>query len=711
MVHNLLFAMAAAASVSAIGGDALDGTDWICPAGFSSATNATIELRCEFAAEADGEAELSVSADAVYAVRLNGNMAVATARLPDVPPHRYFDVWKLEGVRAGTNALELSLYSPGVDTSHFRAGDPGLRFSLSVPGCRVTSSGPMQWRPSTADRAEGVPLLSRQLGFTFEHDAAAKPAKWREVTAAERRAHMAGETRERRPVRPTETLPFVAARLIGEGRLDGSPVPPDAAEGMDATKMRTAKLGVPVTAENFGDGFWYLFDVGREEVGLLEMELETDAGVVVDVGHAEHSEDGRIRASIGHRHFAGRYRAREGRQTFRRWQYRMAGRYLQLHVRGVKTRFVLHRVGMCPTIRTDVEERQAPVHLTAREVEIWKTAVRTLRLSMHEHYEDCPWREQSLYANDARNQMLAGRHAFAHDGKYAAHCLDLLARGLGENDGWIELCMPARIRITIPSFTFAWALMAADHLRIYGDREAAVRNLPMMKAIIRRRLAERREGLLPCPAGPRYWQFYDWVPGLDGDKYLKNGELRFDAPLNLFFLQSLEACAVMADALGEKASASEWRAAASDLREAVREKFWNTEERRFYTYAAGHAGPNAHELTQALALLTDAVPPEAWRAVATKLGAPSDWVETTLSQSLHKYEALVRAGPEFGRMAVRHMDETWGRMLDAGATSFWETKEGWRAFGDAGSLCHGWSAVPEYFYGAHPELFGAHSVR
>ena len=37
-------------------------------------------------------------------------------------------------------------------------------------------------------------------------------------------------------------------------------------------------------------------------------------------------------------------------------------------------------------------------------------------------------------------------------------------------------------------------------------------------------------------------------------------------------------------------------------------------------------------------------------------------------------------------------------MLRQGATTFWETIDGADAFGKAGSLCHGWSAVPAYLY-------------
>ena len=42
--------------------------------------------------------------------------------------------------------------------------------------------------------------------------------------------------------------------------------------------------------------------------------------------------------------------------------------------------------------------------------------------------------------------------------------------------------------------------------------------------------------------------------------------------------------------------------------------------------------------------------------------------------------------------------KNYGFMLDAGATSAWETIKGSADFGGAGSLCHGWSAIPVYYY-------------
>lgn len=37
-------------------------------------------------------------------------------------------------------------------------------------------------------------------------------------------------------------------------------------------------------------------------------------------------------------------------------------------------------------------------------------------------------------------------------------------------------------------------------------------------------------------------------------------------------------------------------------------------------------------------------------------------------------------------------------MLDAGCDTVWETAKGAEDFDGAGSLCHGWNAIPVYIY-------------
>ena len=36
-------------------------------------------------------------------------------------------------------------------------------------------------------------------------------------------------------------------------------------------------------------------------------------------------------------------------------------------------------------------------------------------------------------------------------------------------------------------------------------------------------------------------------------------------------------------------------------------------------------------------------------------------------------------------------------MIARGATTFWETEKGAEDFNNAGSLCHGWSAMPVFY--------------
>ena len=71
----------------------------------------------------------------------------------------------------------------------------------------------------------------------------------------------------------------------------------------------------------------------------------------------------------------------------------------------------------------------------------------------------------------------------------------------------------------------------------------------------------------------------------------------------------------------------------------------------------------------------------------------------SLSMHMFRYEALLKAGMERYREAIlNELDEIYFRMIKQGATSFWETEKGQADFGKAASLCHGWSAMPVYYY-------------
>ena len=68
--------------------------------------------------------------------------------------------------------------------------------------------------------------------------------------------------------------------------------------------------------------------------------------------------------------------------------------------------------------------------------------------------------------------------------------------------------------------------------------------------------------------------------------------------------------------------------------------------------------------------------------------------DCSLSMKIFKYDALLTTDKEKWRGHVRNeIRREYGKMIEQGDT-VWETIAGASDFDNAGSLCHGWSAIP-----------------
>ena len=64
-----------------------------------------------------------------------------------------------------------------------------------------------------------------------------------------------------------------------------------------------------------------------------------------------------------------------------------------------------------------------------------------------------------------------------------------------------------------------------------------------------------------------------------------------------------------------------------------------------------------------------------------------------------KYDALLKVNRDkYKEYILTDIEEHYIPMLDGGTGTVWETDLGWQDFSNAGSLCHGWSAIPIYYY-------------
>ena len=616
------------------------------------------------------------------------------------------------------------VYYQGESSSTYLKGKPGLWYILNGEDLNIVSGKQAFCCKSQAYKNGPISKISGQLSFTYEYDAQ-KEDDWRCINYIMGidwyPSYAVNENKlidlNPRPIAKLDIKERINGHIIAQGKFIR-----EGEYGQSTAQLVQNDFLSPLLIEDiFDEGFnhhlpsqegnklqltnlnpnqgaYFIIDLGREEAGIFEMGLDTNAGTIIDIGYGQHVSDLRVRSAVGGRNFANRYICKEGIQNFAHYTTRLGGRYIQLHISNIKGKFILYYAGLRPT-EYPVEikgEFKSPNSLWNR---IYDVGIRTLHLCMHEHYEDTPWREQALYSMDSRNEALCGYYCFG-EYDFPQASFDLLGKGLKE-DGYLELCAPAQVSITIPCFSMAWIMELADHSLFSGRIEPIKNVMPKVKMMINTYINNTVDDLLVSPQGKRYWHFYEWADGLDHtDIFHTNGlEIkRFDAPLNAFYAMALDAVTKLARALGDNKLVEKCKDYSKKVKEAINRVFWNDEENAFTTYIGEGCKPHFAELTQALIICSGACSDERASILRKKLSdKDNNMVETTLSHSIYKFEALLQEPLKYSGMVFKKIEDDWGYMLYSGATSFWETIKGAGDFAKAGSLCHGWSAIPVYF--------------
>jgi len=684
---------------------------------------------------------IDISADSDFVLYLNGR-EVGRGQFSDYPQRKTFTRFNVGPMlKRGRNVLAILAYYRGEDFSEHRAGKPGLVAAL-CSGSRVICTDET-WRAAQhpAFACGPMPRVTFQMGFTTLFDARKdflwhlpgfQDKDWRGAEVQSKATD--GFWREilPRPVPPLVIEEPVEVAVVMQGAFFRSGEKESVARTMaaDAILVRSPAMvyankklqargpycGPPLSPSYFlrrrgGEGLllnplrkpatgtFLIIDLGREEVGLLDLHLEAPAGAVLDIAHGEHLDEGRVRMAVGGRNFADRYICRKGDNRFMLPFRRIGGRYLQVHLWGFSSAIRLRYLGLRP-VRLAVEPAGDFVSEDPMADRMYAIGRRTLTLCMHEHYEDCPWREQSLYAYDSRNQALCGYYVFGNY-DFAAASFDLLGRGI-RDDGLLELCAPARVSITIPIFSLVWIAALAEHWLYSGSNTLFLRFSDQAASMLEKVLARRdtRTDLYYVPDSPEMWHFYEWTGGLASKLGNDTRKRQVHAAYNLYLHEALGSYAWMLGLSSDQKAAANVRRIRNALGKSIHAAFWNEKHGTYATMLPVGRSSNAHDLIQVLALHEGIVPRSKEKrllAVVQDQRLPG----MTLSSLLYLVRALMEKTPQSRRFVSRIISKYWEPMVLAGATSFWETQYGGADFDGAGSLCHGWSALPVYYYQAH----------
>ena len=649
--------------------------------------NCYLQFRTDFAAAGEKAPVLNLSAEGHYAVFVDGNYLPST-QYPDYP-HRKSVQSIL--VPAGSHTLEIQVWYPGIDTSVIRKELPGLRFELRLGEKILAFSGPdTDVRPLAGYRSGPIANITGQLGMGFFW-AEDQEYPWQKATVVEKICDLAP-----RPIPELTVREMQPARLCSQGVFTAheSGLQQFAALSFRQREGLTDRpeedlisgAGVRFVSEE-ADGIYLVLDLGRESVGYLDIDAVCPTATRVDVGFGEHLDDLRVRTDVGGRRFTVGWEAGPQRKRFVHRFLRLGGRYLQLFFYGHDV--TVYHVGM-QMVEYPVRGNGTFQSSDRLMDKIFEVSKHTLRCSMHEHYEDCPWREQALYAMDSRNQMLSGYYAFG-EFTQPRESLRTLALSLRE-DGLLELCAPARVSVDIPSFSLIFVTALEEYCRYSGDLDFGREMLPVAATILRTFHGQFREGRMY--ALPGYWNFYEWQPGLSGWQDPPNSA---ESPLQLFYLLALQRMEKLCGYLGlaTPGLGEEISAVTAGL-----EDFWSEEEGAYASYIRHGEKSHYAQLVQALVLYTDSCPEARQQELCRKL-LDDELVPVSLAYSIFKYEALLQQSRDYAEEVFGQIADRWGNMLYQGATTFWETDGGARDFGWAGSLCHGWSGIPAYLFGAY----------
>lgn len=595
--------------------------------------------------------KILISADSNYALYINGKY-VYSGQYPDFPHFKVYDEIDITRYsKKGENKVAVVVWYHGTAHMSYYPGKAALRYEVYSDDrlCAYSSARTLSRKSRSFVNGE-MKLITMQLGYGFHYDFT-KEDDWKKGKLC---------CFENSIVVP-QKLPLIVRpqkRCVIE-------------------KCRKATL---IKNEDF-----LLYDIGGEEAGFLSFSISSQTEQTITISYGDHIADGRVRRIIGGRDFSVRMTLKKGENEIMYPLRRLGGRYLEITA---EEPIVVNYIGLCP-VNYPLKHKKRRFDSPLRQ-KIYDVSVRTLLLCMHDHYEDTPWREQGLYTMDSRNQILCGYYAFG-ERDFARACLKLFSVD-NRKDTLVSICVPTSLDLVIPSFSLVYFTEIYEYLKYTGDKTLGYEVYPKLLAILNTFISRMENGLVPTFPGKNNWNFYEWSEGLEGTCCVAQKK-DVDAALNCMLVLALENMQKISKILGKDV---DYKAAINSLRRNIHKTFY---DEKSGLYKNSVRDNRKSELVNALCVLCRAAKGDVARKICAVLADDdNDLTRITLSMACFKYDALLLTDKGYKDYILSDIDRKYKIMLDAGATSFWETEKGESDFDGAGSLCHGWSAMPVYYY-------------
>lgn len=591
-----------------------------------------------------GKTVFRISADSEYALFINGKFFYG-GQYADFPWYKIHDDLDItDYLKSGGNKCVVKVWRGGdLNFCHY-VNRAAVRFSVICEGKTIavsdkhTLSRPLPYFISGLKK-----LMTQQIGYTFSADYTLKPEQYSA-------SYELSDMPEKTFLRPISLLKILPLK----------------------------------TAEKISDS---VYDLGSETVGMPYLRAKIPFGKTVTVSFGEWLDGGKVPRIIDDRDFSFTVTGNGDTVDFVNHLRKIGCRYF-----GIDGDCEIAEIGLIP-LEYPFEERKTQIDGDLK-TKIYDTSVKTLKLNAFEHYFDCPWREQGFYALDSRLQMRYGYECF-NNTEYQYAALKLMSEDRNA-DGFISIVVPTSHKLVIPSFALFYVIAMEEYAAQTNDFRLITEYFGKMQSITQKFSDNVRGGLCKNFTGENIWNFYEWNDGLSGS-IGSSEELPLSATLNLTLVLELQSMARICKMLCKTEEEQYYICLLESLKAKINEEFFDRDEG---VYRENKTSDRLFELVNAYAVLTGTAEGERAYKICEKLADDNGiLVPCTLSMLAFKYDALLKVSSKrYGGYVIKDIDKKYGYMLSQGATSFWETLKGHDDFNGAGSLCHGWSALPVYYF-------------
>lgn len=320
--------------------------------------------------------------------------------------------------------------------------------------------------------------------------------------------------------------------------------------------------------------------------------------------------------------------------------------------------------------------------------QIWQIGVTSVRLNMGDAYMD-PWRERGQWWGDAYVDDQINQVAFGDAG--------LLRRGIflmedAFSNSPAPGCAPHNNGMKMLDYAMLWVHSLAEyHLRT-GDSATLYETYPTLQAFLAHLagLQNPQTGLIDLPK--THWSETAYIEPLA--YHSRYGQ---STAVNALYYATLQHAATIAGLVGDAPSQANYLLRAETLRTQINSLLYLPSEGRYvtniYQGTAYTPGPQAQAWALAYGL-----PPagEEDRVAAALLELLSD-DPAAPNLDIYGYfwvlEGLGRSGNIDPALAL--IEQSYGRLIDLGATTWWENFTANTRYANA--LSHGWGSAPTWF--------------